>query len=174
MLGFHNDNGGEFINKDFIQWCMLVFIKQTRSRPYKKNDNPLAEQTNYDAIRKTIGYFRFDSRLEYDAIAAVYKHLGALYNYWFHSAKLIGKAQKPDGRYRKIYEKELKTPYQRLLESPDISDECKAELRRRKAAQNPVELNRRLNDAVDNLLRINDDKYRHTVTSGEEENGAQN
>jgi hypothetical protein len=40
------------------------------------------------------------------------------------------------------------------MESPDISEESKAELRRRRAGQNPVELNRGLNEAVGLLLKL--------------------
>jgi hypothetical protein len=81
-----------------------------------------------------------------------------------HKKSLPGKCREglgvgeADGRYKKVYGKEPKTPYQRLLDSPDISDECKTELRRRKATHNPSELNTRLNAAADKLLRINDEK----------------
>jgi hypothetical protein len=37
------------------------------------------------------------------------------------------------------------------MESPDVSEECKAELLRRRAGYNPVELNRRLNEAVERI-----------------------
>jgi hypothetical protein len=158
LRAVHDDDGGEFINIDFISWCIEMHIKQTRSRPNHKNDNAFAEQTNYDAVRKTVGYFRFDTRAECDALAEVYQYLCPLYNYWFHSAKLLEKKQLPNGRIQKIYEAEPKTPYERLLESPDLSEESKAELWRRKAAQNPVVLNRLLNEAVERLLRINREK----------------
>jgi hypothetical protein len=52
------------------------------------------------------------------------------------------------GRCKKVYEKKPRTPYGRLMESPDVSPEYKAELQRRKTIYNPVELNRCLNKAV--------------------------
>jgi hypothetical protein len=158
MISVHDDDGGEYINIDFISWCIEEHIKQTRSRPNHKNDNALAEQTNFDAVRKTVGYFRFDTEAEYEALCEVYTYLCPLYNYWFHSEKLIGKETLANGKTKKIYEKTPKTPYERLMESPDVSDESKAELKRRKDAQNPVELNRKLNEAVDKLLQINSEK----------------
>jgi hypothetical protein len=160
VLGVHNDNGGEFINRMFIDWCISQCIKQTRSRPNEKNDNALAEQTNGDAVRKYVGYFRFIGQEDCDGLEAVYRPLCLLYNYWFHSAKLIGREVLPNGKHRKIYEKQVKTPFERLMESPDVSEESKAELRRRKAEQNPVELNRELNDAIDRLLRKHFEKCR--------------
>jgi transposase InsO family protein len=167
LLGIHDDNGGEYINHNFIEWCIDQFIKQTRGRPNYSNDNCLAEQTNYDAVRKTVGYFRFDTQTEYDAMVVVYEYLCPLYNYWFHSDKLANKEYKPDGKTRKVYDKELKTPFERLLESPDLADEYKDELRRRKAEQNPVQMNRKLNEAVQKLLKINMEKRRMKQTGAD-------
>jgi hypothetical protein len=148
---------GEFVSESVFNWFVSERITQTRTRPYHSNDNCLVEQKNYDAVRKTVGYFRFDTREEWEALCEVYKYLCPYYNYWLHSMKLIGREQKPDGRWKKIYEKPLKTPYQRLMEAPDeqVSPECKTELRRRKSLQNPVELNKNLNAAIDRLLQIN-------------------
>jgi hypothetical protein len=74
------------------------------------------------------------------------------------SFRLAAKEKQADGRCRKVYEKEPRTPYERLMESPDVSEECKAELLRRKAGNNPVELNRRLNEAVGQILKLNREK----------------
>jgi len=46
---------------------------------YHKNDNCYAEQKNYDAVRKTVGYFRFDTAEECAALAEVYLWLCPLY-----------------------------------------------------------------------------------------------
>jgi hypothetical protein len=148
----------EFINKPLIAWCLERLIRMTRSRPYKKNDNCFAEQKNFDVVRKTVGYFRFDTAEEQAELAEVYRNLCPLYNYWYPSFRLIAKQKQADGRYRKIYEKAPKTPYQRLLESPDVSEGSKAELRRRKTLYNPAVLNAAVNNAVKRLLKINGEK----------------
>jgi hypothetical protein len=70
----------------------------------------------------------------------------------------VDKVKQVDGRYKKVYEKTPVTPYRRLLESPEISGECKAELIRRKGLRNPVALNNGLNRAVERLLKINREK----------------
>jgi hypothetical protein len=100
----------------------------------------------------------FDTAKECAALAEVYRWLCSLYNYWMPSFRLIAKEKQADGRYRKVYEKEAKTPYERLMESPEVSEECKGELRRRRAGQNPAALNRKLNGAVGVLLKINREK----------------
>jgi hypothetical protein len=160
----HYDNGMEFINKPLLAWCEENHIAVSRSRPYHKNDNCYAEQKNYDAVRKTIGYFRFDTQEECDALSEVYRCLCPLYNYWYPSFKLIDKVQQDDGRYKKVYEGAPKTPYQRLLECPMLSDDYKEQLRVRKSWQNPVELSRLLDEAVNRLLTINRNKSKMEAT----------
>ncbi|MDR0403101.1 MAG: transposase family protein [Treponema sp.] len=163
MISAHYDNGMEFINKPLIAWCLERLIRMTRSRPYKKNDNCFAEQKNFDVVRKTVGYFRFDTAEEQAALAEVYRNICPLYNYWYPSFKLIRKEKQANGRYRKIYEKTPKTPFQRLLESPDVSEESKAELRRRKSLYNPAALNAALNKSVTQLLKINREKRQDSI-----------
>jgi len=82
-----------------------------------------AEQKNY---RKTVGYFRFDTAEECAAPTEACRWLCFLYNYWMPSFRLTGKEKHGDGRYKKACEKEPKTPYERLMESPDVSSECNA------------------------------------------------
>jgi hypothetical protein len=154
MLGIDSDNGGEFINHQLLDWCVHNGIKFTRSRPYRKNDNCFVEQKNGDVVRKTVGYARFEGQNAANALSNVYRYLNPLLNYFYPTLRLIAKEKLPSGRYKKIYEKEPKPPCQRLLESPDLSDECKAELLRRKAALNPVELKRALDKARDRLLKL--------------------
>jgi hypothetical protein len=151
---------GEFVSESIFNWFLSEKIRQTRTRPYHSNDNCLVEQKNYDACRKAVGYVRLDTKAEWEALGKVYVYLCPLYNYWFHSMKLIGREKKQNKRWKKIYEKPLMTPYERLMEAPDeqVSPESKAELRRRKSLQNPVELNKNLNRAIDRLLQINREK----------------
>jgi hypothetical protein len=85
LKGAHYDNGMEFINEPLLTWCIAQHIEATRTRPYHKNDNCYAEQKNYDAVRKTVGYFRFDTAEECAALAMhcpaeVYRWLCPLYN----------------------------------------------------------------------------------------------
>jgi hypothetical protein len=154
LLGIDSDNGGEFINHQLLDWCKENGVKFTRGRPYRKNDNCFVEQKNGDVVRKTVGYSRFEGQNAADALADVYRHLNPLLNYFYPTLRLAAKEKLPSGRYKKIYEKDPKTPCQRLLDSPDLSGECKAELLRRKAALNPVELKRAMDEARGRLLKL--------------------
>jgi len=172
MTGAHYDNGMEFINEPLLTWCIERHIEATRTRPYRKNDNCYAEQKNYDAVRKTVGYFRFDTEQECAALAEVYRWLCPLYNYWMPSFRLVSKEKQDNGRYRKVYEQVPRTPYERLVESHDVSPECKAELLQRRFQQNPVELNCGLNKSVTMLLKINREKLYCETTSCQEDDQA--
>ncbi|MDR0629227.1 MAG: hypothetical protein LBG24_06275 [Treponema sp.] len=90
------------------------------------------------------------------------------HNYWYPSFKLVDKVQQADGRYKKVYETIPATPYQRLLESPLVSDTGKAELKRRKGEQNPVVLNTPLTEAVERLLKLNREKASMKPAPGQE------
>jgi hypothetical protein len=105
----------EFINRPLLEWRLARHIKATRSRPYRKNGNCFAGRKNHDAVRKTVGYFWFDTAAEQKALAEVYSYLCPLYNYWYPSFKLVDKVKRADGRYQKGCMKTPATPYQRCL-----------------------------------------------------------
>ena len=56
ILGFHTDNGSEFINRTVAQLLEKLRIEQTKSRPRQSGDNGLVETKNGAVIRKHIGY----------------------------------------------------------------------------------------------------------------------
>ena len=154
MRGLDGDNGGEIINHQLLDYCNQNNIMFTRGRPYHKNDNCFVEQKNFDVVRKTVGYSRFEGEKAQKALAEVYKYLNPLLNYWYPTIRLIAKEKLPSGRYKKIYEKDPKPPYKRLLESHDISEECKAELRKRASLLNPIELKRKMDEARERLFKL--------------------
>jgi hypothetical protein len=62
-------------------------------------------------------------------------------------------------KVRKVYA-QPRSPYQRLLASPDLSDEVKAELIRRYQSYNPVLLQQEVHRALDALMEQNRRKIR--------------
>lgn len=56
VLGFHSDNGSEYINKQVAELLEKLFIEFTKSRSRHSNDNALAESKNASIVRKTFGY----------------------------------------------------------------------------------------------------------------------
>ena len=55
IINFHSDNGSEYINKHISEMLQREFIKQTKSRSRKTNDQALVEGKNGSIIRKHIG-----------------------------------------------------------------------------------------------------------------------
>ena len=56
ILGFHADNGSEYVNYQVATLLEKLRIEFTKSRPRHSNDNALAESKNGAAVRKHLGY----------------------------------------------------------------------------------------------------------------------
>jgi hypothetical protein len=154
LLGLDSDNGSEFINNALIKWCSQEHIQFSRSRAYHKNDNCFVEQKNNSCVRNFVGYHRFSSTAHAEALARVYRSLCPLLNYFMPTQKLLSKTR-IGSKIKKVYDKKALSPYQRLLASPDLSDEYKNELTERYMLLNPVTLQREVHQAVDALMPLN-------------------
>ena len=154
FLGLDSDNGSEFINSALLKWCQQEHIQFTRARAYRKNDNCFVEQKNNSCVRNFVGYDRFSAPAHRDALAVVYRSLCPLLNYFMPTQKLLTKIR-VGSKIKKVYDKNVLSPYQRLLASPDLSDEVKAELTWRYNRYNPVKLQQEVHDAVDALITLN-------------------
>ena len=56
VLGFHSDNGSEYINHRVAKLLEKLRIEQTKSRSRHSNDNALAESKNASVVRKHMGF----------------------------------------------------------------------------------------------------------------------
>jgi hypothetical protein len=68
-------NGSDFINAALLKYCRDERIQFTPYRAYCKNDNCFVEQKNFTCVRNLVGYYRFSSSAERDALATVYRPL---------------------------------------------------------------------------------------------------
>jgi hypothetical protein len=109
------------------------------------------EQKNGDVVRKTVGYARFQGEEVCAAPAKVYRCLCPLLNFFYPSKKLRSKERLPNGRVKKIYGKELKTPFQRLCDDPEIAKVCKERAIQTKAGLDIVVLQDSLAKACQEL-----------------------
>ena len=141
LKGFDCDNGSEFLNQHLLRY-FTEHPQQpafTRSRPYKKNDNAHVEQKNWTHARQLFGYDRLDNAGLVPLMNEVYSTLWCpLQNHFCPSLKL--KQKHRDGA--KIVKKyhTPQTPYQRVLEHPDIPESTKHTLREHHAKLNPFAL----------------------------------
>jgi len=165
MKGFDSDNGGEFINHQLWTWANEHHINFTRARSYRKNDNCFVEQKNDLAVRRTVGYYRFDTQAEYEGLQEVYKHLCPLLNFYYPSVRIIEKTR-VGARVKKKYDPP-KPPYQRLLESADVEEPVKEQLRQRAKRLNIVKQKRLVDRAVAQLMRLHDEKNQGRLPLGQ-------
>jgi hypothetical protein len=110
------------------------------------------EQKNNACVREYAGYYRFTTREERDALAAVYRSLCPLLNYFMPAMKLVDKTR-VGAKVRKVYDTPM-SPYQRLMAYPKLPEEVRTELVRRYRSYNPVVLQREVNAAVKALIAI--------------------
>jgi hypothetical protein len=149
MLGAHPDTGSEFINWHLKGWCDEQGVELTRSRPYHKDDNAYVEQKNGHVVRRFLGYQRLDCREVVDVMNELYEVLDLYLNHFVPSRKCLEKVR-IGSKYKKRYDKG-KSPYRRVIEHPDITDEVKAALKAEHEGLNPLLLSRevaRLSAAV--------------------------
>ena len=62
ILGFHADNGSEYINHTVAKLLEKLRIEFTKSRPRHSNDNALVETKNGAIVRKHLGYSHIPQR----------------------------------------------------------------------------------------------------------------
>jgi len=154
VCGFDSDNGGEFLNRHLLAYFTKRKqpVEYTRSRAYKKNDNAHIEGKNWTHIRQYFGYLRFDDVKIVNLMNDIYNNEWSLFfNFFIPSTKIISKER--DGS--KIIKKhdQPKTPFQRVLESNDISKKTKVELRNKHKLLNPFILQKSIAEKIKAVLR---------------------
>lgn len=151
LLGIDSDNGGEFINDHLYRYCLAEEITFTRSRPYRKNDNCFVEQKNYTVVRRHVGYQRLDTDGELAMLNELYAPLRLYVNFFQPVMKLASK-ERFGSKVTKKHDR-AKTPYLRLLESPDVPEERKQPLRELYETLNPAALMRTIERLRNKLLK---------------------
>jgi hypothetical protein len=152
LLGLDSDNGSEFINDQLFRYCTERGITFTRSRPYRKNDNCFVEQKNWPVVRQNVGYARYDTEPELRCLNELYSLLRLYGNFFQPQMKLVSKTRR-GAKVAKRFDR-ARTPYQRILASPHVSEDAKAALTRTYLELNPAELKRGITAAQSRLLEI--------------------
>jgi transposase InsO family protein len=119
ILGFHVDNGSEYINRHVAELLNKLLIEEfTKSRPRHSNDNALVESKNGAIVRKHLGYSHIPQRFATLVNAFCRDHLNPYLN--FHRPCLFAQTfTDAKGRQRKRYPYQLMmTPYEKLQSLP--------------------------------------------------------
>jgi len=128
ILGFHSDNGSEYINKRVANLLEKLLIEFTKSRSRHSNDNALAESKNASVVRKTFGYGHIAQHWAAQLNEFNDQYLNSYLNYhrpcFFPETRTDSK-----GKERKVYLYEnLMTPYDKLKSLPEAESYLKADL----------------------------------------------
>ena len=156
MKDVHTVNGGEFLN-----WALhrhltgrSAQMPWTRSRAYRKNDNAHCEQKNWTHVRQLFGHERFGHPELAPLMNDLYAQEWSQFTNHFKPTFKLLKREKQGGKTQRIYEKKPQTPYQRLLESPDIPEATKVRLRAEHATLNPFALKKSIEVKLKNFFTV--------------------
>lgn len=146
IWGIHTDNGSEFLNNQLVRFCQANAIKFTRSRPYKKNDNPHVEQKNFQHVRAIVGYERFDTPDQVEWMNNLYEIYDQHVNLFQPVRKLISK-ERHGSTIKKRYDS-AKTPLKRAIESGVVPQVLAEQFNASYQSQNPLALHRQIERLV--------------------------
>jgi transposase InsO family protein len=122
ILGFHADNGSEYINHTVAKLLDKLRVEFTKSRPRNSNDNALAETKNGAIVRKHLGYAHIPQRFATELNAFCREFLNPYVNFHrpcFFAHSVIDSKGKIRKRYRF---QDMMTPYEKLKSLPNASE----------------------------------------------------
>jgi hypothetical protein len=146
----HPDNDTGLINDLLWKYCQKRRIKMSRSRPYQKNDNAWVEQRNWTHVRKMVGYRRMDTTGELLLLRELYASW-TLYKNFFQPTMKLREKVRVGGKLHRKYD-EPKTPYQRLLDSGQLSAAARKRLQTRYESLNVAQLRRHIEELRQRLF----------------------
>ncbi len=152
-IEMHPDNGTNLLNYAVYRYSEEKGIALSRSRAYHKNDDCFIEQKNSTHIRQVIGYFRYDTFKEIEILNDLYKNELSDYKNFFQPVIKLKEKVRVNGKIHRRYDK-AKTPYQRLMESDQISLKTKIKLKKKHDSLNPAELKRKIDKKLNNLYKM--------------------
>lgn len=139
ILGFHSDNGSEFLNQRVAAMLNKLLVEFTKSRANRSTDNALIEGKNGSVVRKHIGYGFIAS----EHADELQRFFTAQFNPYLNFHRPCGFAvlvKSGKGRVRRRYPANgYMTPFEKLCSLPDWQQYLKPgiteQLLRRRAAR---------------------------------------
>jgi transposase InsO family protein len=119
IIGFHADNGSEYVNHRVAGMLDKLMVEFTRSRPNRSSDNALVEGKNGAVIRKHLGYGHIASE-HAERIQAFYTaHFNPYLNYHRPCGFALIQLDKRGRRQRSYPKENYATPYEKLRSLPE-------------------------------------------------------
>ena len=152
LWGIDVDSGTEFLNHHLYRYCRhrQPPIELTRSRPAYKNDQAHVEQKNFTHVRLLLGYHRIEHPELVPAMNTLYEVWNTFHNFFCPTLKLLSK-KRVGTRVVRRYAKP-KTPYQRVMASPHVPPQTKAQLQARLATLDPFALKEQIEHQLQFVL----------------------
>ena len=128
ILGFHSDNGSEYVNQRVAKLLQKLFIEFTKSRSRHSNDNALAESKNASVVRKVFGYTHIPQKWapEINEFNRIYLNPYVNYHRPCFFPEMVINAK---GKQQKTYPyKNIMTPYDKLKSLPNAAQYLKPEI----------------------------------------------
>ena len=147
LKGIDSDNGGEFLNHHLYQWGREKKIKQTRSRPYRKNDQAHVEQKNYTHVRQLLGYERIGHQELIEPLMGLLEKWSLFKNLYCVTMEQISKIREGTKEIRR-HAKLNRTPAQRLLDGGKISEAQRTWIEEQLATTNPFEMKKEIEEEL--------------------------
>jgi hypothetical protein len=148
----HPDNDSGFLNQRVLAWCDRNRIAVSRSRALKKNDNCWVEQKNFTHVRKLVGYHRLEGHRQQELLQRLYLLFRDWRNFFLPVMRLDSKIREGSKVHR--HYDEPRTPWQRLLDSGQLSQTVREQLQRHYATLNPFRLRQRLDEMLSELFAL--------------------
>jgi hypothetical protein len=119
IVGFHSDNGSEYVNKTVAKLLNKLLIEFTKSRARTSSDNGLVETKNGSIIRKTFGYAHIPRK--FASMINVFNNIHLNYYLNYHRPCLFASMTTDlKGKEIKKYKYEdVFTPYEKFKSLPN-------------------------------------------------------
>jgi len=117
ILGFHSDNGSEYVNEVVVELLNKLLIEFTRSRARHSNDQALVEGKNGSIIRKQMGHWHIPQS-EATKIQSFYKEIFNTYLNFHRPCGFATETVDEKGKIKKKYETYL-TPFEKFQSLPN-------------------------------------------------------
>jgi len=126
ILGFHSDNGSEFINHTVAKLLNKLLVEQTKSRPRRSNDNGLVESKNGAVVRKHMRYDHIAAP-HAAAIEAFYEEHFTTYLNFHRPCGVPEMVRDAKGKERRMY-RWYATPWEILRQLPGLAGHLKPDV----------------------------------------------
>ena len=120
IIGFHCDNGSEFLNHKVVQLLGKLLVEEfTKSRAYKTTDNAMVEGKNGSVVRKQIGYGAIGAEHAEEFQKFYTAYLNPYLNF-HHPCGFATVETGHRGKRKRVYRhNDYRTPYEKLTSLKD-------------------------------------------------------